>query len=870
MIPTLLISLTVQIALFGAAAFNTAITLEPEQNANNVLLPEYGVNYRYLGKLNQNLNRLTVVTAVPIPRIEAVPFPELPWNCTFFNDPDFKKKFATRDLIKDTHRKVLEDMCELMNPFMKHIEDKERDHKAALKQIFSDDLQILLPQLSPAYRNKRSLLIPAITGLITLAVEGVSTYIQGRQQRKMEAAVRRLRHDQLASNKLFSSLSEDFLMYGKYNTKSISAILETIKGFRNRTTVLEKMFKGNEGPWKEYFQGSDSIKATTFSLQLSMFHAQMTEEHDANLRLLREAGKSLEKAIGKLIQGYLPIEIFTPTRLRDILDMVAKRIGDDHPGYQLALPQLNHMYDMKLVTFAVDQQTYSMIVSFPLFIRQHQITSMNLYEIETIHVPAIDRNTEADSFTRINMDKEYIATNDNYYITLRTTELLMCKVIKLDYYCEELFMVKHNSRQECASALLFNQTKAVVMQHCHFSFFYNISVPPSVLDGGKRILLANINPDREAKCIGQQGLPEPLPRQNYAIVDRKILCKCRLDLDMTFLLRDLNACPDSHMQPTLYSINMGIFNILEQKNPNITAALFRNYRKQEQIFPISFIPTEEYHWDTDLENYIDEMNNLIARDSYPSPPEPELILENKENNALTIIATGVSAVCLLAIGFLLRRYLKLRTLILATIPLMVPRAHSLPIPGNVVCQDVTFTWVTTIITCIGLAVYMLRYIAKLTWWNGFQHEDNCRIYLFAYGTLKGKNSWVAIKVMNMVGHQGLFQAKGKVSREQVTLSQDSMGDTLTVDWNTYKLTKYGHDNLLPSSFMCPIKEKFRLRRIMATEDLSFDLKLQQDDTYYELTDHTKIPVVFGPQNQIPIVFGPQNQLPVVYGPQNKI
>ena len=101
----------------------------------------------------------------------------------------------------------------------------------------------------------------------------------------------------------------------------------------------------------------------------------------------------------------------------------------------------------------------------------------------------------------------------------------------------------------------------------------------------------------------------------------------------------------------------------------------------------------------------------------------------------------------------------------------------------------------------------------------------------------------------MVGHQGLFQAKGKVSKEQVTLSQDSIGDTLTVDWNTYNLTKYGNATLLPSSFMCPIKEKFRLRRIMATEDLSFDFKLHQDDTYYELTDRTKIPVVFGPQNK---------------------
>ena len=176
------------------------------------------------------------------------------------------------------------------------------------------------------------------------------------------------------------------------------------------------------------------------------------------------------------------------------------------------------------------------------------------FEIETIHVPVADRNEQADSYTRIIVPKSYIATNDNYYITLMTTEMMMCKEIRFNFYCEELFIVKHVKSLGCASTLLLGLDSDRVMEHCKFNFYYNISVPPSVLDGGNKILLANIDTNKETKCHKAEGLPVPMQKQNYAVLDRSILCTCMLDMNMNFLLRDLNSCQDQNSHSTLSAV----------------------------------------------------------------------------------------------------------------------------------------------------------------------------------------------------------------------------------------------------------------------------------------------------------------------------
>ena len=59
-------------------------------------------------------------------------------------------------------------------------------------------------------------------------------------------------------------------------------------------------------------------------------------------------------------------------------------------------------------------------------------------------VPILDTNKEAQSYTHLHVNKPYIALNSETYIALTQQELRSCKKIGNEFYCEELFVVKHN------------------------------------------------------------------------------------------------------------------------------------------------------------------------------------------------------------------------------------------------------------------------------------------------------------------------------------------------------------------------------------------------------------------------------------------
>ena len=162
------------------------------------------------------------------------------------------------------------------------------------------------------------------------------------------------------------------------------------------------------------------------------------------------------RGITVLSQGRLPKEFFSDSRLKQILCEVQEMVQKGHPNYVLAAEHISHYRDMKLVTLAVDQQTHSLIVTFPVFIQDYRRPPLSLFEIETVPVPIPDENEKADSYSQVQVKKPYIAVGSEYYIELRMTEMIMCRSIRFTYYCEELFVVRHKSAYGCAGAIFYD------------------------------------------------------------------------------------------------------------------------------------------------------------------------------------------------------------------------------------------------------------------------------------------------------------------------------------------------------------------------------------------------------------------------------
>ena len=136
---------------------------------------------------------------------------------------------------------------------------------------------------------------------------------------------------------------------------------------------------------------------------------------------------------------------------------------------------------MQLVTFGIDKDM-NLVIQFLVFIQPYTRGPLILYQLETVQVLVLDKNIEAHSYTCLKVRKPYIALNSETYISLTHQELRSCKKIGNEFYCQDLFIVKHKSSYSCDSAIYFNLTMDIVRNNCDFDFHFNNTViTPTVL-----------------------------------------------------------------------------------------------------------------------------------------------------------------------------------------------------------------------------------------------------------------------------------------------------------------------------------------------------------------------------------------------------
>ena len=102
-------------------------------------------------------------------------------------------------------------------------------------------------------------------------------------------------------------------------------------------------------------------------------------------------------AIRILAKGYLPNTLIKPDKLQEILTEVKNSLHVTNPDYTLVLDGLHLYYDMQLVTFGIDKDM-NLVIQFLVFIQPYTQKPFILYQLETVPVPILDRNNEAQSY----------------------------------------------------------------------------------------------------------------------------------------------------------------------------------------------------------------------------------------------------------------------------------------------------------------------------------------------------------------------------------------------------------------------------------------------------------------------------------------
>ena len=246
---------------------------------------------------------------------------------------------------------------------------------------------------------------------------------------------------------------------------------------------------------------------------------------------------------------------------------------------------------MQLATFGIDNDR-NLIIQFPVFVQPYTQQPLILYQLETVPVPILDQNDKAHSYTHLQVKKPYFALNSETYISLRQQKLRACKRTGYEFYCKELFVVKHKTSFSCESAIYFNLDADIIRENCNFRFYYNkTDIIPTVLDGGDEIILANWPSDKHIICTINNDIPVKIPSHPYVLVNRSVLCNCSIEVNYHYLLESLAACDDKNSKLTMYfMINTPFANYLDmfpKFTESLQIPLIKNRTTCKQILPIN-------------------------------------------------------------------------------------------------------------------------------------------------------------------------------------------------------------------------------------------------------------------------------------------
>ena len=376
----------------------------PQDLYLNRLNMSFGINYKFNGLIHHNFERVWVVTKIALPKLEDIHFPDINFDpdCTFTRKLNNARQAAKYEI---------QSICKSMKPLITLLKQKEKHYENAIRTLLKEEKPRSLhgsghsPSSSSSHvpvsagqrfshntikgevpapickKKALSAFIPALASLATIAVESLNSFLQKKRNKTMASGLNALRHDQTLAWNLLRQLENDFLLYGKYNIEKLHDIVRTVNSLWNRTLSIERLLTGQDMHTLQVaHMAPDVIGRMAFIHKLDLCVCGVLERQIRLYEWLLCHLQDLLDSIGILSTGHLPPLLFPPTVLQNITANAIEMVHKTHSDYALAIEHITEYCDMKLATFGLDSDS-SMVVAFPVFIKDHASEPKTLYEI---------------------------------------------------------------------------------------------------------------------------------------------------------------------------------------------------------------------------------------------------------------------------------------------------------------------------------------------------------------------------------------------------------------------------------------------------------------------------------------------------------
>ena len=431
----------------------------------------------------------------------------------------------------------------------------------------------------------------------------------------------------------------------------------------------------------------------------------------------------------------------------------------------------------------------------------------------------------------LQVNKPYIALNSETYISIRQQELRTCKRIVYEFYCKELFEVKHKSKYSFKTMINFNLNAETIKENCKVKFYYNkTNITPTVLDGGNEIILANWPNDKHIICNINNHIPIKIPSHPYVQVKRSVLCNCGIEVENHFLLESLAAFQDTNSELTIYfTVNTASVNYLD-KFPNLSESLefpiLRNKTTFEQTLPVSlniskFNPTlltpssklREY-----INSYTDYKDIFDLQERHDSMEvkfnaNKNFFSDNYIVDIFLFITVIISLLATTLTIYLLCKHKKLQTLIASLVLHQVKEVGTV-IQKEIHCECKTLTYISLVLTISGLVMVAILHYRKSKLCRGCTFSNAVKIMIF----ISDVQYYVPIKLCKTAGSIHLFKIIGMLKPENIKLNKNYIWHTLEIDWKEVTVTF--NDNKINLPRVVKVQDKIKIRCLLSKRTIT--------------------------------------------------
>ena len=271
----------------------------------------------------------------------------------------------------------------------------------------TNDIGKILPKYQTACRHKRGAILASILGgiassIIGLAYEGISIFLYHKRHKALHKAVAMMDKKTNLQHNRIHHLEDTMIMYGVYTSDTLKDLIDTVHGMQNFTTWNEKTFAGKLHDWIKLYSHDEGVHH--YAINSVLFLTMVREKYIKMYERFIEELKMYSKAIRVLSKGHLPA---TTIKIGENPKRSENSNCKSNNDYDLVLTRLYQYYEMKIVMFGIDNQR-TLIVQFPVFVQPYTERRLIMYQIETVAVPILDENEQAQSYTELRIENHIL------------------------------------------------------------------------------------------------------------------------------------------------------------------------------------------------------------------------------------------------------------------------------------------------------------------------------------------------------------------------------------------------------------------------------------------------------------------------------